>query len=125
MFQVDIRSRIPIYEQMYENIRRLILEGHIKEDEQLPSIRELASLLTVNPNTIQKAFKQLEQDGYIYALQGRGNFAKKLDVLYRNQEIEGVKKKLREIILEAKLLNVPIESLMDLLKDAYKRGESQ
>jgi len=125
MFQVDIRSRIPIYEQMYENIRRLILEGHIKEDEQLPSIRELASLLTVNPNTIQKAFKQLEQDGYIYALQGRGNFAKKLDIQYRNQEIEGVKLKLKETILEAKLLNVSLEILSDYLIEVYKRGENR
>ena len=74
MIQMDIRSRVPIYEQLYENVRRLILEGHLKKDDKMPSVRELAGLLTINPNTIQKAYKALEKDGYIYSVSGRGNF---------------------------------------------------
>lgn len=123
MIQVDIRSRVPIYEQLYENIRRLILEDIIQEDEQLPSIRELASHLTVNPNTIQKAFKQLEQDGYIYSVKGRGNFAKKLEKQLKIQEIEGVIEKLQTVAKEAILLDMKKETLIECIHKAYEGGQ--
>lgn len=80
MIQVDLKSRTPpIYEQLYENIRELILIGALVEDEKIPSVRELASTLTINPNTIQKAFSKLESDGYIYVVRGRGNFVKGIE----------------------------------------------
>lgn len=123
MIQVDIRSRVPIYEQLYENIRRLILEDIIQEDEQLPSIRELASLLTVNPNTIQKAFRQLEQDGYIYSVKGRGNFAKKLEKQLKKQEIEGLMEKLQVVITEAMMLDVQKETLIECIQKKYEGGQ--
>ena len=74
MFQIDIKNRKPIYEQVVDNFKRLIMSGVLKENEKAPSVRELAALLTVNPNTIQKAYRELETLGYFYTVSGQGNF---------------------------------------------------
>jgi len=76
MFELDLRSRAPIYEQLVEKIIALIVSNVLKADEQLPTVRVLANELTVNPNTIQKAYRELEYRGYIYSLPGKGNFVK-------------------------------------------------
>ena len=71
---VDTRDRKPIYEQLTENIRRLVLQGVLQPHEQLPSVRALAVELAINPNTIQKAYAELERHGITYSLPGRGSF---------------------------------------------------
>ena len=71
---VDTRDRKPIYEQLTENIRRLVLQGVLQPNEQLPSVRALAVELAINPNTIQKAYAELERQGITYSLPGRGSF---------------------------------------------------
>ena len=71
---VDTRARKPIYEQLTENIRRLVLQGVLQPNEQLPSVRALAVELAINPNTIQKAYAELERQGITYSLPGRGSF---------------------------------------------------
>ena len=76
MFELDFRSRIPIYEQLVDKIIELIINNVLKPDEQLPSVRVLASELTINPNTIQKAYRELEYQGYIYSVPGKGSFIK-------------------------------------------------
>lgn len=74
MFHINPTSRTPIYEQLYNNIIELIMKGALKENDQIPSVRSLAKELGVNPNTVQKAYQTLEQNGIIYSLTGRGNF---------------------------------------------------
>ena len=74
MITVDMRDRKPIYEQLIDNIRGLAVQGYLKPDEHLPSVRQLAAELAINPNTIQKAYAELERQGVIYSLPGRGNF---------------------------------------------------
>ena len=74
MITVDMRDRKPIYEQLIENIRSQAVQGYLKPDEHLPSVRQLAAELAINPNTIQKAYAELERQGVIYSLPGRGNF---------------------------------------------------
>ena len=74
MFTIDLQSRIPIYEQLYKKIMSLCLKGVLKKGDQLPSVREMAKTLGVNPNTISKAYNELERDGIIYSLAGRGSF---------------------------------------------------
>lgn len=71
MFELDVRSRVPIYEQLVEKIKELIIKGLLKEHEQLPSVRALSNDLTINPNTIQKAYRELENQGYIYSIPGK------------------------------------------------------
>ena len=71
---VDLRSRTPIFEQIIESVRDLVIRGLLAPDEHLPSVRALAAELAINPNTIQKAYGELERQGVIYSLAGRGNF---------------------------------------------------
>ncbi len=75
MIALNYRDSRPIYEQIKDNLRRLILSGGIAPDEKLPSVRELASQLAINPNTIQRAYRELESEGYIYTVAGKGSFA--------------------------------------------------
>ena len=74
MFNIDLSSRTPIYEQLYNNVVRLISSGALKAGDKLPPVRALACDLSVNPNTVSKAYKLLEQDGYIYSNVGKGSF---------------------------------------------------
>lgn len=75
MLELNYRDARPIYEQIKDGLRRLILSDVIRQDEKLPSVRDLASQLAINPNTIQKAYRELEQEGYVYTISGRGSFA--------------------------------------------------
>ena len=75
MIELNYRDARPIYEQIKDGLRKLMLSSVIRQDEKLPSVRELASQLAINPNTIQKAYRELEQEGYIYKESGRGSFA--------------------------------------------------
>lgn len=74
MITIDYQSRKPIYEQIMERFQMLIIKGILPPDTQMPSVRSLAVELSINPNTIQKAYMLLEQQGYIYPIKGRGNF---------------------------------------------------
>ena len=79
MLELNYRDARPIYEQIKDGLRRLILSDVIRQNERLPSVRDLASQLAINPNTIQKAYRELEQEGYVYTVSGRGSFAAPLD----------------------------------------------
>ncbi len=74
MFQLDLKSRKSIYEQIVDNCKELIVAGVLSPNDKLPSVRDLSSALTVNPNTIQKAYRTLEQSGWIYTVSGLGCF---------------------------------------------------
>lgn len=74
MIIIDYKDTRPIYEQIVERYKVLILKGAVQPDEQLPSVRNLAMELSINPNTIQKAYAELERQGVIYVIKGRGNF---------------------------------------------------
>lgn len=74
MYDIDLQSRTPIYEQLYKKVAELILKGDLGAGDKLPSVRELAKELGVNPNTVSKAFQLLERDKVIYSLAGRGSF---------------------------------------------------
>ena len=74
MFVIDFKSRKSISDQIIDNFKELIVSGVLKAEDRIPSVRELASEITVNPNTVQKAYHVLEQQGYIYTSRGRGTF---------------------------------------------------
>ncbi|MCL2047334.1 MAG: GntR family transcriptional regulator [Defluviitaleaceae bacterium] len=74
MFNVDFKNRKPIYEQIIENFKRLIIAGDLKEESRVPSIRDMAKELGVNPNTVQKAYRELEEQSYFYTIIGQGSF---------------------------------------------------
>lgn len=72
--KIDIRSRTPIYEQIIESIREMVVKGVLKPSDKLPSVREMAKEMTLNPNTVQKAYQELERQGLICTVRGRGTF---------------------------------------------------
>ena len=74
LITVDLRDRKQLYEQIVDNVKNLILMGELSPDEKLPSVRELSKTITVNPNTVQKAYRELERQGYIYTTSGVGTF---------------------------------------------------
>lgn len=74
MIVLDYSDKRPIYEQIVERFRMLILNGVLETDEKLPSVRSLAIELSINPNTIQRAYGELEREGLVYSVKGRGNF---------------------------------------------------
>lgn len=85
MIQVDVRSRVPIYEQIINSIKQMSISGVLLPDEKLPSVRELAKDMTINPNTIQKAYQELERQGIIYIKRGQGTFINP-DIKAKNKE---------------------------------------
>ena len=90
MIPIDPRDPRPIYLQIKEGLCRLILSGAVKTGERLPSVRELAGQLAINPNTIQRAYRELESDGFIYSVSGKGSFAAAL------QEVDAGRRSAKE-----------------------------
>jgi len=74
LFSINYRDSRPIYEQVKDSLRRAIITGGLRADEKIPSVRDLAGQLAINPNTIQKAYRELETEGYIYSVPGKGSF---------------------------------------------------
>ena len=122
MLQLDFRSRVPIYEQLVEKIKELIVHKVFKIDEQLPSVRELALELTVNPNTIQKAYRELERLGYIYSVPGKGSFVKPTEKLENNRQRAELLETLSKVVAELIYLGVSIEEIQETLEQARKGG---
>lgn len=83
MIILDYSDKRPIYEQIVEHFQMLIVNGIMEADERLPSVRALAVELSINPNTIQRAYTELEREGFIYSVKGRGNFVKRDEALFR------------------------------------------
>lgn len=110
MININFRDSRPIYEQVKTTLRKLIVSGAMSPDEKLPSVRELASQLAINPNTIQRAYRELEQEGYIISIPGKGSYAN-----LSAQVDEGRKKELLsamdEIVTELLYLGVTLDEL--------------
>ena len=119
MIQIDNTNPKAIYEQVYDEIKRLILSKVLKPDEKLPSVRELAAMVKINPNTIQKAFKSLEENNYIYTVKGIGNFVKNSDEL-RSIHIKNMEDKLTETIKSLKNLGLQDEYIIEIVKKVLK-----
>lgn len=99
MIVLDLKDARPLYEQVVERFKHLILCGALPEDEKLPSVRNLAMELSINPNTIQKAYGELERQGFIYTVKGRGNFVSPNEGL-KEAKKEELKKQLAELVRE-------------------------
>ena len=112
MIVLDYRNSRPIYEQIRDRLRQMIVTGALEEDEKLPSVRSLASDLAVNPNTIQRAYRELEQEGYLYSVTGKGNFVSRSPDADR-MRIEKLKGELLKIIEELRNLDVSNREIAD------------
>ena len=111
MITINYRDPRPIYEQVEFGLRRLILTGVMNPDDKMPSVRELSSRLAINPNTVQRAYRELEAEGYIYSVPGKGSFVaadKKVD----GAHIEKLLKQLDEAVTELRFMGYSKEDLI-------------
>ena len=128
MISLNYRDSRPIYEQIKDGLRKLIVTGAIGTDEKLPSVRSLATQLSINPNTIQRAYNELEGEGYIYSVPGKGSFATGEAGAGDSRRRE-LWEKVRELVAELRYLGVGREELMVLLEEepsgGFPAGESK
>lgn len=115
MIIIDYKDTRPIYEQVSEKFKVLILKGVLAPDEQMPSVRNLAMELSINPNTIQKAYAQLERDGFIYTVKGRGNFVSTPDKLLMERRKDCMEK-LLALVDEAIEYGITREEILNAIQ---------
>ena len=119
MLVIDKMSRVPIYEQIEEGIKREIVAGILNPKDQLPSIRELSVILSTNPNTVQKAIMSLDRAGIIVSNQGRGSFVAE-DARERIKESLGIKlDEIKALTLTLKDAGVGEKEIIDAIKSVY------
>ncbi|AKU25185.1 GntR family transcriptional regulator [Geobacillus sp. DSP4a] len=125
MFELDIRSRQPIYEQLIDKMKEMIVRELWQPHDQLPSVRTMAKQLMVNPNTIQKAYRELERDGWIYSIPGKGSFVAPRSKEPNIEAIAAVREQFVRLVKEARFLGVTNEQLWQWIREGEKEeGES-
>ena len=120
MITLDFRDSRPVYEQICEKIKNLIVSGVIKSGDKIMSVRDMAAALTINPNTIVKAYKQLEQEGYIYSIQGRGYFVAEKSFARSSTKIETLTENTKTALKELCFLGVKKEEISKIIEDIWK-----
>ena len=121
MLSLNYRDTRPIYEQIKEGMKRLIVSGAMKEGDKLPSVRTMATDLAINPNTIQKAYNELENEGYIYSVPGKGSFIGgdvKVDDKHRDELVQ----RLRELLAELRFIGMTEDELLSLLREGEEKA---
>lgn len=115
--QLNYRDSKPIYEQIKESIRRMIVMNVIKQDEKLPSVRVLACKYAINPNTIARAYRELEDEGYLYTQSGKGTFVADAENA-RQSRAKHLKLLFDQVVTELIILETPVDELMTRMDDA-------
>lgn len=120
MILLDYHDRRPIYEQVTDKFRMLILNGVLQAGSQMPSVRQLAMELSVNPNTIQRAYMELEKQGLIYPVKGRGNFVAESSQIQKVNR-EGYLREFDEMIQKGKSMGFEKQELKNLIEQQYEK----
>ena len=124
MITLNYRDSRPIYEQIQEGLKRLIVTGAMEAEERLPSVRMLATQLSINPNTIQRAYAELEREGYCYSVPGKGSFVSERVETDEKRRRE-LKDRLRALAAELKFLGVPEAELVELIRSVPERADEK
>ncbi len=122
MIILDYKDRRPIYEQVIEKLEELMLLGVLGENEPLPSVRSLAMDLSINPNTIQRAYTELERRGYIYTVKGKGSFVAENSIMKENRKKE-LLIQVSEVIDEAIRLGIPDQEIKKMVEIQYEAAK--
>ena len=123
MIVLDYQDRRPLYEQVEEKLRHLILNGALQPGSRMPSVRQLAMELSINPNTIQRAYMQLEQEGLIYPVKGRGSFVTGSSEI-RRIGMEEILRELRETTEKCRTFGIEEEEIIQVIRECYKEGDN-
>ncbi len=122
MININFRDPRPIYEQVRDNFRALIISGALPPDYKMPSVRELAAKLAINPNTIQRAYRELESEGYIVSVPGKGNFVS-LNEAAMKRHIKELEDELAGLAQELKALGVGEDRLTEIIKGGGENND--
>lgn len=115
--QIDPKSNIPIWEQIVQKTKESILLGILQSGDKLPSVRDLASQLLVNPNTVSKAYQELERQGVIETIRGKGTFiAERLEPSFDQRKVDQLKEKLRQLVIEANYNDIDLPHFQEWVK---------
>ena len=124
MIILDYKDLRPIYEQVAEKLEELMLLGILGENEPLPSVRSLAMELSINPNTIQRAYAELERQGYIYTVKGKGSFVAENSVMKEKRK-KDLLIQVSEVIDEAIRLGISGEEIKNMVEIQYQAAEKE
>ncbi len=120
MINIDSRSSIPIYKQIVEGIKEDIFKGILRPGDRLLSVREMASMITANPNTISRAYMELERQQVIETLRGKGTFVSKdYKPKMEEESMESLKDNIKKIIIEAHYMGISKEELINVFDNCY------
>lgn len=122
MISLNYRDARPIYEQIRDGLKKLIVTGAIGKDDRLPSVRALATQLAINPNTIQRAYNELESEGYIYSVQGKGSFAAGTPAADQARK-EELMDRIRALLAELRYLQVAESELRALFMEGVSHND--
>ena len=114
MILIDHKDRRPIYEQVIERFQQMILCGALQPNTPMPSVRNLAMELSLNPNTIQRAYQELERTGYIYTIKGKGSFVSETATAASNKR-QQLRKELQTFVDKSLLAGVSAQELQEML----------
>lgn len=117
MINLNYRDSRPIYEQIQDELRKLIVSGAIAAGDRLPSVRALATQLAINPNTIQRAYNELENEGYIDSVPGKGSFAAGQTGKANQARIQMLMNQVQDLLSELRLLGVSQKELTALVME--------
>ena len=123
MITIDYKSRQPIYEQIIDKVKELIIAGVLKRDDQLPPVRQLAQELAINPNTIQKAYAELERQGVIYSMKGKVSYVGSSLVELTHAKKAQLTRELEELCAELYAIKVPVDDVCSQIKAIYQQCE--
>ena len=123
MIKLDYKSDKPLHEQIMHGIKDLVMCGALARDDQLPSVRDLAVSLTVNPNTVQRAYKTLEAEGVIYSIRGKGNFVAAIPKA-DDRTLEGLYSLLEQTVRELAFYGEERTALENVIHRIFEEGES-
>lgn len=122
MLQIDYRSGDALYVQIKSNFKRLILSGSLKENDAIPSVRKLAAEFAINVNTVQRAYRELEQEGYIYSIPGKGNFVAKVNDDIFKKNLVDIKENLYEVLEKAKILDISKNEIDKIVDEFFSKN---
>ena len=122
LINIDSRSSKPIYEQIIEKLKENIIKGVLKPGDKLPSVRELASTIAINPNTISKAYNELERMKTIEVIRGKGTFVvENFKPIMDEEKMSEIKEHMKNIIIEAHYIGMNKDMLINLLNETYSQ----
>ena len=122
LIELDYKDRRPIYEQVTEKLASMMMLGVLEENSQLPSVRSMAVALSINPNTIHRAYAELERQGYIYSIKGKGSFVTDTSKMKQSRQKEA-REKVLEAASEAARLGLGQDEIIEAAREGIRQSE--